>query len=45
MTDRNRQILGIIAIVVGIAFIIRPDLIGYIAGIILIIYGALEIIR
>ncbi|MDI6723492.1 MAG: DUF3096 domain-containing protein [Methanobacterium sp.] len=39
------QLIGIIAILVGILIIIYPQLVAYIVGIILIAYGILEVIK
>jgi uncharacterized membrane protein HdeD (DUF308 family) len=39
------QLIGIIAILVGILIIIYPQLVGYLVGIFLIAYGILEIIK
>ena len=41
--DSNRNIIGLIGILLGILIIIYPSLVGYLVGIFLIIYGALKI--
>lgn len=40
-----RQITAIIAIVVGIIFIIDPAIVAYLLGIVLIAYGVMELIN
>ena len=40
-----RQIMGIIAIIVGIIFIVDPAIVAYLLGIILIAYGLMELIN
>ncbi len=43
--DTTPQLIGIVAILVGILIIIYPQLVAYIVGIILIAYGILEVIK
>lgn len=43
--DSTPQLMGIIAILVGILIIIYPTLVAYIIGIALIAYGILEVIK
>ncbi|WP_414469360.1 hypothetical protein [Methanobacterium sp. ACI-7] len=43
--DSTPQLMGIIAILVGILIIIYPALVAYIIGIALIAYGILEVIK
>lgn len=40
----RREVMGIIAIIVGIIFIIDPKIVAYLLGVILIIYGIMELI-
>ena len=40
----NREIMGIVAIIVGVIFIIDPAIVAYIIGIVLIAYGIMELI-
>jgi len=44
-SDTYRQIMGIIAIIVGIFFIIDPAIVAYLLGIVLIAYGLMELIN
>ncbi|MBI5681154.1 MAG: hypothetical protein HZC47_09690 [Methanobacterium sp.] len=44
-SDSTPQLLGVLAIVIGILMIIYPLLVGYLAGIFLIAYGILEVIK
>ena len=44
-SNTNREIMGIIAIIVGIIFILYPLLVAYLVGILLIIYGIMELIN
>ncbi|WP_255590894.1 hypothetical protein [Methanobacterium spitsbergense] len=37
--------MGIIAIIVGIIFILDPPIVAYLLGVLLIIYGILELIN
>jgi uncharacterized membrane protein HdeD (DUF308 family) len=41
----NREVIGIIAIIMGILIIIYPQLVGYLVGIFLVAYGILELIN
>ncbi|SCG86186.1 hypothetical protein [Methanobacterium congolense] len=43
--DTTREILGIIAIILGVLMIIYPQLVGYLVGIFLVIYGILTLIK
>ena len=40
----NREIMGIVAIIVGVIFIIDPTIVAYIIGIVLVAYGIMELI-
>jgi uncharacterized membrane protein HdeD (DUF308 family) len=40
-----RAIMGIIAIIVGVFFIIDPPIVAYLLGIVLLAYGILELIN
>ena len=40
-----REIMGIIAIIVGVIFIIDPAIVAYLLGIVLIAYGIMELIN
>jgi uncharacterized membrane protein HdeD (DUF308 family) len=40
----RRAVMGIIAIIVGIIFIIDPKIVAYLLGVILIIYGIMELV-
>ncbi|WP_429222551.1 DUF3096 domain-containing protein [Methanobacterium oryzae] len=44
-SDSTPQLIGIIAILIGILMIIYPQLVGYLVGIFLIAYGILEVIK
>jgi len=44
-SDTTPQLMGIIAILIGILIIIYPALVAYIVGIVLIAYGILEVIK
>lgn len=37
------QLIGLIAVLIGILMLIFPDLVGYLVGIFLIIYGLLKV--
>jgi uncharacterized membrane protein HdeD (DUF308 family) len=39
------MVMGIIAILVGVFFIVDPAVVAYLLGIILIIYGIMELIN
>lgn len=43
--DTTREILGIIAIILGVLMIIYPQLVGYLVGIFLVIYGILTLLK
>ncbi|BDZ72019.1 DUF3096 domain-containing protein [Methanobacterium petrolearium] len=43
--DTTREIISIIAIILGVLMLIYPQLVGYLAGLFLIIYGILELIK
>jgi len=43
--EKTRQIIGVVAIVLGVLIIIYPNLVGYLVGIFLVIYGVLEIFK
>jgi len=40
-----RAIMGIIAIIVGILFIIDPPIVAYLLGIVLLAYGIMELMN
>lgn len=42
--DSTLKILGIIAIIAGILIIIFPDIVAYVIGLVLIIYGILSLL-
>ena len=45
MRDQTtKEIIGIVAIIIGILIIVYPLLVGYLAGIFLVVYGVLELI-
>lgn len=44
-SDSTPQLLGVLAIIIGVLMIIYPPLVGYLAGIFLIAYGILEVIK
>ena len=41
--DSNKNIIGLVGILLGILIIIYPSLVGYIVGISLIVYSAIKI--
>lgn len=41
----NHEIVAVIAIVVGILILVYPLLVGYLAGIFLVIFGIMELIN
>jgi uncharacterized membrane protein HdeD (DUF308 family) len=43
--DNVRQIIGIAAIIIGILLFIYPQLVGYLVGLFLLVYGILELIK
>jgi uncharacterized membrane protein HdeD (DUF308 family) len=43
--DTTREIISIVAIILGVLMLIYPQLVGYLVGIFLIIYGILELIK
>jgi uncharacterized membrane protein HdeD (DUF308 family) len=43
--DNIRQIIGIAAIIIGILLFIYPQLVGYLVGLFLLVYGILELIK
>lgn len=43
--DTTKEIIAIIAIILGVLMLIYPQLVGYLAGLFLIIYGILELIK
>ncbi|HMK54909.1 MAG TPA: DUF3096 domain-containing protein [Methanobacteriaceae archaeon] len=43
--DTTRQVIGIVAIIIGILMLIYPQLVGYLVGLFLLIYGILELIK
>jgi len=45
MRDQTtKEIIGIVAIIIGILIIVYPALLGWLVGIFLVIYGVLELI-
>jgi uncharacterized membrane protein HdeD (DUF308 family) len=44
-SETYRVITGIIAIIVGVIFIIDPAILAYILGIVLVAYGIMELIN
>lgn len=44
-SNTRREIMGIIAIIVGIIFIVAPYVLPWLLGILLIIYGIMELIN
>jgi len=43
--NTTQEIIAVIAIILGVLMIIYPALVGYLAGIFLIIFGILELIK
>ncbi|MEN6328929.1 MAG: DUF3096 domain-containing protein [Methanobacteriaceae archaeon] len=43
--ENVRQIIGIVAIIIGILLFIYPQLVGYLVGLFLLVYGILELIK
>jgi uncharacterized membrane protein HdeD (DUF308 family) len=43
--DTSRELMGVVAIIVGILMFIWPQLVGYLVGIFLIIYGIMELLK
>jgi uncharacterized membrane protein HdeD (DUF308 family) len=41
----RREIMGIIAIIIGIIFIVAPVVLPWLLGIVLIVYGIMELIN
>ena len=44
-SNTNHEIVAVIAIVVGILILVYPLLVGYLAGIFVIIFGIMELIN
>ena len=44
-SETYREIMGIVAIIVGVVFIVDPAIVAYLLGIILIIYGIFELMN
>jgi uncharacterized membrane protein HdeD (DUF308 family) len=42
---RTRDIFSIVAIIFGVLIIIYPQIVGYLVGIFLIVYGILELTK
>lgn len=42
-SENENRIVGLLAVLIGILMIIYPQLVGYLVGIFLIIYGVLKI--
>jgi uncharacterized membrane protein HdeD (DUF308 family) len=43
--ETTKEIISVIAIILGVIIIIRPETVGYLVGIFLVIYGILELIK
>jgi uncharacterized membrane protein HdeD (DUF308 family) len=43
--ETYRDITAIVAIIVGVFFIVDPSMVAYLLGIVLIVYGLMELIR
>jgi uncharacterized membrane protein HdeD (DUF308 family) len=43
--ETYRDITAIVAIIVGVFFIVDPSMVAYLLGIVLIAYGLMELIR
>jgi hypothetical protein len=43
--ETTKEIMGIVAIILGILIIVYPYLIGWLAGIFLVIYGVMELVK
>jgi len=43
--DRIRELVSVVAIIFGVLIIIFPQIVGYLVGIFLIIYGIMELTR
>jgi uncharacterized membrane protein HdeD (DUF308 family) len=43
--ENIRQIIGVAAIIIGILLFIYPQLVGYLVGLFLLVYGILELIK
>ena len=44
-SNTRREIMGIIAIIIGIVFIVAPVVLHWLLGIVLIIYGIMELVN
>jgi uncharacterized membrane protein HdeD (DUF308 family) len=44
-SNTNREIMGIVTIIVGIVFIIYPPIFSYLIGILLVVFGIVELIN
>jgi len=44
-SNTRREIMGIIAIIIGIVFIVAPVVLPWLLGIVLIIYGIMELVN
>jgi uncharacterized membrane protein HdeD (DUF308 family) len=44
-SNTRREVMGIIAIIVGIIFLIDTKVVAYLLGVILIIYGIMELVN
>jgi uncharacterized membrane protein HdeD (DUF308 family) len=44
-SETYREIMGIVAIIGGVVFIIDPAIVAYLLGIILVIYGIMELLN
>jgi len=44
-SNTRREIMGIIAIIIGVIFIIDPAIVAYLLGIVLIAYGIMELVN
>jgi uncharacterized membrane protein HdeD (DUF308 family) len=43
--ELTREIISVIAIILGVLIIVQPNLVGWLVGIFLVIYGILELIK
>jgi len=43
-TNTRREIMGIVAIIVGIIFILDTAIVAYLLGVLLIVYGIMELV-
>ena len=43
--ETYRDITAIVAIIIGVLFIVDPSIVAYLLGVVLIAYGLMELIR